>query len=347
LHKRLAVIKRIILSRVDSLGDVVLTLPMAGVLKEILPDCRVIFLGNNYTAPLIGASKHVDQFVSWDSIKHLAPAEGVEALRLLKADVLIHVFPRSEIARLAFKAKIPIRLGTHRRLYHWFYCNQKVKLARRASDIHESQLNLKLLAPLGAKEAYDLSEIPHYYGLENVKPLTGVAKELLSKRRFNLILHPKSKGSAREWGVENFSRLVRLLPREQYKVFITGTREDGRLLNDFLVDHRQDVVDMTGKLDLEGLMSFISCADGIVAASTGPLHIAAALGKYAIGLYAPMRPIHPGRWAPVGTNADFLVKNIICDACKKELECRCIKSIDPEEVIQALAAANQSKVLLR
>lgn len=330
------VVKRIIISRVDSLGDVVLTLPMGGVLKQILPDCRIIFLGSHYTEPLIRASKYIDKFVAWDAIKGLSPAQQVEAFRSLNADMIIHVFPRSGIARLATKAKIPVRLGTSRRFYHWIHCNHRVRLARRGSDVHESQLNLKLLTPLGAKETYDLSEVHQYYGLENIKPLAAEAAKLLSKRRFNLVLHPKSKGSAREWGLENFSGLIRMLPKEKYKLFITGTGEDGKLMQEFLSVHQQDVIDMTGKIDLEGLMGFLNGVNGIVAASTGPLHIASALGKYALGLYAPMRPIHPGRWAPVGVNAHFLVKDKVCDDCKNDLECHCIKSITPEEVLDKL-----------
>jgi len=47
-------------------------------------------------------------------------------------------------------------------------------------------------------------------------------------------------------------------------------------------------------------VSFIAHADGMIAASTGPLHIAAAMNKIALGIYAPMRPIFPTRWAPLG-----------------------------------------------
>jgi hypothetical protein len=45
---KLSVLMRIILCRTDRIGDVILTLPMAGVLKEKFPGCTVIFLGRNY-----------------------------------------------------------------------------------------------------------------------------------------------------------------------------------------------------------------------------------------------------------------------------------------------------------
>lgn len=339
-------IRNIIISRIDNLGDVVLTLPMTGVLKELYPDSRIIFLGKSYTRPLINLSINIDDFIAWDEIKNLPLSKQVEKFRSLTADIIIHVFPRPEIAKLASKAKIPIRLGTTRRFYHWIYCNQRIKLSRRNSDIHEAQLNLKLLIPLGAKGNYKLPEIPDYYGLKITKSLPDEFNELLSRKRFNLILHPKSKGSAREWSIENFSRLIEILPKERYKIFITGTQEDGELIKGFLSVYKKYIVNLVGRLDLKELISFINGADGIIAASTGPLHIASALGTYTLGLYSPMRPIHPGRWAPIGKNAEYMVIDKECNECRKSMECKCIQSIKPEDVLMKLSSVSKIKKVL-
>jgi ADP-heptose:LPS heptosyltransferase len=89
-------------------------------------------------------------------------------------------------------------------------------------------------------------------------------------------------------------------------------------------------------MSLENFIKFIGLADGLVAASTGPLHIASALGKHAIGLYAPMRPIHPGRWSPIGINARALVINKNCSKCRNTGDCECIRAIEPEQVARLL-----------
>lgn len=324
--------RHILLSRVDNLGDVVLTLPVAGVLKELYPGIRVTFLGKRYTQPLIAWSEHIDAFLDWDDLKRLPQPEQVARFQALCADVILHIFPHKQIAKLAKKADIPLRIGTNHRIYHWRTCNQRIPLGRKRSALHEAQLNLKLLIPLGAKEQYDLSEISHYYGLTRVKPLKQEFQHLISGTHFNLILHPKSKGSAREWGLGNFTRLIDLLPEEHFRILVTGTREEQTDLQEFLHRFSSRITDATGRLTGDDLISLLHAADGIVAASTGPLHIAAALGKYAIGLYAPMRPIHPGRWGPVGKHADFLVLDKSCHKCRKTLDCECIRSIDPGEV---------------
>ena len=93
--------KRIILSRTDSIGDVVLTLPLAGVLKKYLPETTVLFLGNSYTKPVVEASKFVDEFINWDPISRMTYRDQVAAFRSLRADAIIHVFQVKEITKLA------------------------------------------------------------------------------------------------------------------------------------------------------------------------------------------------------------------------------------------------------
>lgn len=323
--------ERIILSRTDSIGDVMLTLPMAGLLKERFPNCRIIFLGKSYTRAVIETCEHVDEFIDWDELLRSGEAERRNFLRQLNADVIVHVFPRKEIARLAKKAGIPTRIGTTGRLYHWLYCNKRVKFSRKRSDLHEAQLNVKLLRPLGIEKVYLTTELITYYGFTKVKPIAADHASLIDKKKFNLIIHPGSQGSAREWGIENFSSLIKQLPHDRYKIFVTGTAAEGESLKQFITAHPR-LNDLTGRLSLEQLITFIANTDGLVAASTGPLHIAAALGKKAVGLFAPMRPIHPGRWAPLGENAKFLVLDKDCEACRKSRECACIKAIQPVQV---------------
>ena len=151
-----------------------------------------------------------------------------------------------------------------------------------------------------------------------------------------IILHPKSKGSAREWGLDNFSGLVDLLPEDKFEILITGTKEEGDMMKAFLDRHHGRVTDLTGKQSLYELIDLIRNADALVAASTGPLHIAAACGIRAIGIYAPMRPIFPQRWAPLGPKADYLVLDKKCNDCRKTSDCVCIRSITPQSVLEKL-----------
>jgi ADP-heptose:LPS heptosyltransferase len=324
--------KRCILSRTDSIGDVILSLPMAGILKQMFPGCHIIFLGKNYTRDIVSLSTHVDEFISWDDLSKLENSiEKIEVLKKTGADTMIHVFPQKEIAELAKKAKIKIRIGTSGRLYHYYTCTKLVKFSRKRSDLHEAQLNLKLIKPLGWNKELSLCEIEEYYGFNKKPVLSKEIKSLIDPEKTNLILHPKSKGSAREWGLQNFQQLIDLLDKRKYKIFMTGTEEEGLLFRKY-ISFNDNCIDVSGKMSLNQLIAFIDQSDALVAASTGPLHIAAALGKVAIGIYPPIKPMHPGRWAPVGPKATFLVLDKYCSDCKADDLCHCMTEIKPQQV---------------
>jgi heptosyltransferase-3 len=194
------------------------------------------------------------------------------------------------------------------RAYHWLTCNKLIKLSRKKSDLHEAQLNCKLLSAVEINEEFSLADLATNYGFTKHFPLPQKHKELLSKDKKNIIIHAKSQGSAVEWGLENFSKLISKIDKAKFQVFISGTQAEGELLQP-LIKNNPDAIDLTGKMTLPEFISFINEADILIAASTGPLHICAALGKKAIGLFIDKRPIHPGRWAPVGKDTHVVLMN--------------------------------------
>lgn len=303
--------KSIIISRTDSIGDVVLTLPMCGIIKEKFPECRIYFLSKAYTKSIVESCVHVDEYLDWDEMQKQSPGAQIAILQKTKADVIIHVFPRKEVLWLAKRARIPLRIATGRRLYTISKCNRLVFFSRKSSPLHESQLNLKLLKPIGIETEHELTDLIGYYGFSREdEKAKRVATQFLSAfdpGKKKIILHPLSKGSASDWSLENYRELVALLSPEKFDVFITGTKEEGERIHEVWHPEGKHVHDVTGRFNLAELIAFIRQCDGLVAASTGPLHIASACGIHAFGLYSPKRPIHPGRWSPVGKNAHVIV----------------------------------------
>lgn len=325
----------ILLSRTDSIGDVILTLPMAGLLKKYFPDCRIIFLGRNYTKDVIACSGFVDEFISYDELTAMSPAEQITKIKALQLTHCVHVFPRRKIAKLMKKAAVPSRIGTTNRAFHWATCNRMVALSRKKSDLHESQLNIKLLNPLGIEETLSLQELSEYYDFKVKDEVPLETLQLLVPGKKAVILHPKSQGSAREWGLENFGRLAKLLSDEGHVVFVSGTDKEKPLLKP-LLDAHPEIIDITGKLSLSQFIAFINKAAALVAASTGPLHIAAALGKCAVGLFPSQRPMHPGRWMPVGTNAHVVMMKEHCTKCGNTYSCVCSDNTNADDVMKII-----------
>ena len=324
---------KIIISRTDNLGDVALTLPLAGFLKERFPEATIYFVGKGYTQPLIQCCQAVDYFLD-----KAALVANPASLQAIQADAIVFVFPDKEMARLAHQAKIPLRIGTSHRWWHWWYANRLVNFSRKKSDLHEAQLNFKLLQPLGIQEIPALPALPRWYHFK-APDLPAEIAEWLSPTKKNVILHPKSKGSGREWHLDKYYQLAAQNP--QYQFFITGVEQEGAWIHAqkpeiFTLPH---VRDCTGKLDLQQLIALIARADALVASGTGPVHIAAALGIRTIGIFPPIKPIHPARWQPIGTDAHVLVLDKKCQDCRKTLPCLCVEAIEVSAVEALLQSA--------
>jgi heptosyltransferase III len=297
--------KKIIISRTDSIGDVCLTLPLAGILKEKFPSATLVFLGNTYTKPILECCESIDEIWEWSEILKLPQTEQISWLKKQNADVFIHVFPRKEIAQLASKAGIEHRIGTSHRLFHWLTCNHRPSFTRKNSDLHEAQLNTRLLAPLGISRNFSLAELYHYASFRVKAALPAQFETLLKPGKKNIILHPKSQGSALEWSLDHFMELAKTLDPSVYTIFFTGTAKEGDLFRSHL-PQTDTIVDVSGKMTLPELIAFISRCDVLVAASTGPLHIAGLTGIKAVGLFSSRKPIHPGRWQPLGNKVVIL-----------------------------------------
>lgn len=327
--------KTVVISRTDSIGDVILTLPMCSWLKRKFPKIKIVFLGNTYTKPILQCHTAIDEIISLAELEELPVPNRVETLKSLNADVFIHVFPNRDLAKIAKRAKIPVRIGTSHRSYHLLTCNVRPNFTRKKSDYHESQLNFELLREYGLTDLPSLDELKSYntdfqspeFNNEEFKNVFKTDKQLI-------ILHAKSQGSALEWGMDNFKRLATLLLENGYAVACTGTETEGRLVRPYIKN--LDVLDTTGKLTLSELIGFIGNSHALVACSTGPLHIAAIQNKIAVGLYSPKRPIHPGRWQPIGDKALALVNDDNCLECASKKKCNCIELISPERVLEQI-----------
>ena len=251
------------------------------------------------------------------------------------------------VAARAKQLNIPLRIGTRNRLYHWTTCNKLVKLSRKNSPLHEAQSNLKLLKPLGIAEDFSLETIGRSYGLQPAQTLPEEVAGLIRKDKYNLILQTRSRGSGREWGLPNFIRLIKSLDQDVYRIFISGTKEERKSIQPLFDEVGDLVTDVAGRLTLEQLITFISRCDGLVASGTGPIHLAAALGIDALGIYPPLHSIGPGRWQPVGPRAMYFVVNRSCADCKgMKAPCHCINEVSWKEIKEELdkrAAAGNAR----
>jgi heptosyltransferase-3 len=323
----------IILSQTDRIGDAIATLPMAGLIKHHAPGTRVIALGRRYTEAIWRACPHIDDLILLEELR--TPGAAVERLKGANAEAIVHVWPDREVAHWARQADIPTRVGSSRRLHHWTTCNVRPWVRRKVSGLHTVVLNARLLEPFGVRAPRDAVALAAY-GRLDAPPLGAGVGALLRAGRRNVVVHPFTAGGGPAWGLQNYAALIAALDPDRYHCIVTGTAEEARRYRAVLPLARPHVTDAGGMLELAQLMQLIGAADALVAASTGPLHLAAALGRRAIGLYTMRDHAAPARWRPLGADAHALVFDPNCRTCAVKSDCDCIERIIPARVIELL-----------
>lgn len=325
--------RRILITRTDNIGDVVLTLPLTGYLKQLYPQAEITFLCRRYAAAVVMQCRHVDRVLTLEELG----ADLKRGLRDTGCDTVLFAFPRRELAYAARRAGINRRIGSTRRIYHWFTCNRLVNLTSPLARLHEAQLSFKLLLALGVNHVPAREEIWPLYGLDT--PRHPAADAVLAGPQFKLILHPKSNGNGREWPLEHYTALARMLGDDaSVRVLVTGSPSEGELLAQQApaLLALPNVENLCGKLDLAGFTALIGGCDGLVASGTGPLHLAAALGRPVAGLFPPIKPIDPVRWAALGPRATNLVQPNGCGHCADPTKCSCMHAITPQQVYDVI-----------
>jgi len=301
-------ITHFLINRIDNIGDVVLTLPVCTYLKLLYPDIVITLLARSYTKPIADACPAIDHFIDYEELHKLPEKEQVADIKKRNIDVILHAFNRTEIAKLAKQAGIPIRIGNTSKNSHFIYCNKLIRLSRGNSHLHEAQQMFMFLQPLGLTHIPSIGTLAGYYK-DFYKPQAELPAELaanLNPAKFNLIVHTLSNGHGREWEMDKYAQLINRLPLDKFNVIITGSTKEAEVLNEWVKQLPAGVINLSGKMTLPELMSFIDRADGLLASGTGPLHMAAASGIHALGLFPTSKSINALRWAPLGKKAEHI-----------------------------------------
>ncbi|MBN1449139.1 MAG: glycosyltransferase family 9 protein [Bacteroidetes bacterium] len=313
--------------RTDRIGDVVLTLPMAEALKAHDRRAHVTFCVQEYTAPLVALCPFVDDIISIPD-RDLTPGnrEFAQTLRARDFGTAIFAYPRPRLAAAARRAAIPIRVGTAFRMYSLRFTH-RVREHRNPSLRHECDYNLNLLRQIDIPIPDNLLprlDIPDILqaGVRDIVAASGIP----DRTSFG-ILHPGSGGSAKEWPPERFSELARMLISSlpDMHLLLTGTTGERGLMEAIHhaaaangAGHRVHI--LFDAVSLDQLTAILASSRFCVANSTGPLHIAAAVGTPVLGLYPFERVCHPRRWGPLGPHSRVLIPepDPNCPDCRRD-----------------------------
>ncbi len=326
--------ERILIVKPSSLGDIIHTLPLLGLLKKYRPESEIDwvvsrgFEGLLQGHPLLGNCILIDKD-NWKrperSLKTLS--EFIRLFRLLRErryDVCIDAqgLLRSGLITLFSGAKKKIGFSDAREGAHLFY-NTKVQGGR---NIHAVNRYLKLLTPLGI------------YPEEIYFPLNHIVEKRPVDGPYYIVI-PGARWQTKLWPSEYYAQLIRLLshkaPFSEMKPILVGATSDKQRAQKINQLSGGEAFDLTGKTDLKELCSIIKGASFVITNDSGPMHIAAALNIKVFAIFGPTSPALTG---PYGSNNVVLTAGISCQPCFKRSckDLKCMYELLPERVFERI-----------
>jgi len=328
-------LKNILIVRTDRIGDLILTIPLAAILKKHFTAAKVSFLVQSYTSELLAGHPFIDEtLVLRDSVK-----ENTAVLKEKEFDAAIVVSPNPQLVFTLYRAGIPLRIGTAYRWYSFLF-NRRVKIHRKSGDKHELEYNVEMLQALGIREELQKGNVPFnlqvdHKSIQSVKKMLGETD--YDFERSTIIFHPGSGGSAVDLPISKLKAIVKRLASElNVNIIVTGNEKEIETAKELAEDNK--TINLAGKLSLSELTAMISFSDVLAANSTGPIHIAAALGKYVLGFYPDIHSMSPNRWGPYTEKALIFQPELDCDGLSVDeyKAKKCMESINVNKVFDGI-----------
>jgi len=152
-----------------------------------------------------------------------------------------------------------------------------------------------------------------------------------------VVVHPGASVPARAWPPLHHAAAVELLEGAGHRVVVTGGPGETELTATVA---GPSGIDLGGLTDLQTLAGVLARAEAVVTGNTGPAHLAAAVGTPVVSLFSPVVPAV--RWAPYGVPLELLGdQNAPCRLSRARI-CPvpghpCLGSVSPEQVVDAVA----------
>ena len=297
--------RRILVVRPDRIGDVVLSTPLVRALRKHFPDAHLAELVRPYTAPVLEGNPLLDEIIVDDPDGvHAGPAgfwRQVTALRRRRFDTALMLLPSARHAWMTFLAGIPNRWGSSRKAYH--VLTRANVVTRSYTPLrHEAEYCLDLARAIGVPD--DGLDVEVFISDEE----RSAAAAMLGDGPL-VGIHPGWGGSAPNWKVDRYVELAGnlLVSRSDVRIVLTGSPPEAHLAEHFAPLPAERVVDRIGKSNLRETMAAISNLAVLVSASTGTMHLAAALDVPTVSLFCPLDSCSPALWGPLGNAADVIL----------------------------------------
>ena len=323
---------KILIVRLGALGDIVHALPAAMALREALPGAEIDWLVESRHARLLDVFPAVDRVVPIDLRAPAATLAVVGRLRARGYDVALDfqglmksaLFARlSGAARVIGFSKPALREPAAAAAY--------TETVEPGEHGHVIRKNLALLRALGIQTDRIAMPVPH------VSSDIVADVEAADGGRFG-ILNPGAGWPNKQWAPERFGALAAATQQGAGLPWLVVWGPGEEPIARRVEESSGGAAMLAPETSLADLTALIVRAEIVVAADTGPIHLAAAVGTPVVGIYGPTDPGRNGPWAP----DDVTVSRFGACRCHHKRRCteatRCLDTISIDEVAAAVRA---------
>lgn len=333
--------KRILIIRLDRIGDVVLSTPVIKALRQAYPNSHIAFMARPLVKDLLMNNPYLNEVILYDKDnihrQALSTLKFAMQLRKKKFDLAVILHPTNRSAMIAFLAGIPTRLGYDKKC--GILMTKKIGDTKHLGQKHEAEYSLDLLKAIGIEAKDTDLFVPVNRDDENAVSEFLRKLHVQEKDRI-LTICPGASCPSKIWPKKRFAKIADMLADElDLKVVLVSDDKDAHIAEDIARSMNSSPLVLAGRLTLGELAALLKRSCLFISNDSGPVHIASAVGTPVISIFGRNQPgLSPKRWGPLGKGNIYLHKKVGCIQCGAH-ECKigfkCLQAITEDDVLKA------------
>lgn len=304
---------RILVARIDRIGDVILSTPIPREIKRAYPDSFIAVLVKKFTKDIYVYNPYVDEIIIYDEDNDGKPPTFWRLVKTLRKYKFSHAFmllPNERLNWLLFCSSISKRIGVGHKLYQFLSFSKFVERKNYSPLRHEADYCLDMVREIGIEPQTNMPEI--YLSKEEITEKDKFKRKLAPNGELLIGINTTSGKSSPNLTIDEYEKLLNLLVENtNIRVIVTDDNPPKEIVN------IKEVVYPNVGLSLRASIVNFSVLDVLMSASTGPMHICAALKIPTISLFCPLTACSPKLWGPLGNESEIILpeENYCSNVC--------------------------------
>jgi lipopolysaccharide heptosyltransferase II len=334
---------KVFILKPSSLGDVIQALPVLRMLRKHHARAEVYWWLDAGLLPLLEDDPDLAGLIPFERRRWASPlhwdevARSISSIRAHRFDWVIDLQSLARSAACAWLAggEFTIGLEDPREGAHALY---DIAVPRTSADTHAVDWYLKTLAPLGVPIDWNIDWLP-------LRPR--VARALQEKWHPEpgrwIAIQPGARWMTKRWPTEHYIQVVHQLAAlvADARFAVLGGMDDQEAGQAIAAAAPGRTLDLTGRTSLPEMIEWIRRCELVLSNDTGPMHVAAALGRNVLAIFGPTEPRRTGPYRQVKNVLQLSLPCVPCLATQCRLEntpLECLRGIGPDIVVERARA---------